>query len=156
VVVATWIARRDDSASSVLDLLVLWRGTPGWFTKGEAAREQTFGDQSGRTTLHLFRGGINLELTFDPQRQTAELQGKAVDLRDRNVILVDGVDMAGGLKVVGTDSVDPRLTGSPVRIQEVLRRSEKLVTFLRCHERLADAKLQAMMDLLCSQVNIRK
>ena len=78
-----------------------------------------------------------------------------VDLGDSNVILVEGVDMPGGPVVVGTLRVEPDLpqadNGYP-RIEEVLRRSPQIVSFLGCDERLPDGLAQKMIDVICARI----
>ena len=39
---------------------------------------------------------LTLQLEFDSQTRLATIQGKPIELRDQNVVLVDGVDEATG------------------------------------------------------------
>ena len=45
---ATWVARRASDGGRVLELLVLWRGTPAWFARGTSRP-----DPAGRAFLAL-------------------------------------------------------------------------------------------------------
>lgn len=116
------MAHPRTSGTSNLDVLVLWRGTPGWFMKGGPAREHSSSDSLGRTTARMSRGGVDLELRFDARNRSAQVN----------------------------------LSGSPVRIQQALKRSKKLVSFLRCDVRLEDPKVQELMNRVCSQLADRK
>src|SRR4030095_17201478 len=77
---------------------------------------------------------------FDPKTGLATIQQKQIELRDQNVILVDGVDEAKGAQIVGTLRVEPALPPgrSPLNIGETLRQSPEIVSFLKCETRMAD------------------
>ena len=47
-------------------------------------------------TFYIQRGELTLQLEFDSQTRLATIQGKPIELRDQNVVLVDGVDEATG------------------------------------------------------------
>lgn len=100
-------------------------------------------------------GGLDLQLEFQPKARAVQIQGTRIELKDENVILVDDVDMPSGPTVVGTLRVDPSLpiadNGYP-RIEAVLRRSEEIVSFLRCDARMPDARVQPLIDSVCAQV----
>jgi hypothetical protein len=91
---------------------------------------------------------------LDPQTGLATIQKKQTELRDQNVILVDGVDEAKGPRVVGTLRVDPTLPPgrSPLNIGEILRQSPEMVSFLRCDTRLPDPLAQKMTEMVCASV----
>jgi hypothetical protein len=155
-VVATWICHYERSDFGELDLLVLWRGTPGWFMRGGSGGSsgQSGGGRGGRPPVvqHLFFGDLALDLQFDPQAHTAQIQDREISLKDANVILVDAVDSAEGLKVAGTRWIEPYLSESPVRIETLLQRSPELITFLRCDIGLPDPTMQKMMELMCARM----
>jgi hypothetical protein len=119
-----------------LDLLVLWRGAPGWFIQGSRGHESGGGDSSGRVSVHVERGGVVLDLTLDTQKRVAQIGKKRVALGDANVVLVDAVDVPDGLTVVGTGTVDPRIEGLPTGVYDALRGVPDLVPFLRCEAKL--------------------
>jgi hypothetical protein len=143
-----------------LDLLVLWRGTPGWFMAGSGGGASGGGSsppsagegQRGPEVQRLFFGGLSLEVQFDPVTGTAQIEDEAVSLQGVNVILVDEVDSAHGLRIAGTEWVDPQLPESPVQIEALVRRSPELFSFLRCDKRLPDPQVQHMIDLICAQM----
>jgi hypothetical protein len=154
VALVTWVSTYGNDGIQVLDLIVLWRGSPGWFSRGSGS-----GTSSGGSTASFHSsiryGGLDLQLEFEPNTRVAQIQGNAIQLRDDNVILVDNVDVAGGPTVVGTLRVDPEPpladNGYP-RIEPVLRRSPEIVTFLQCDARLPDQRVQAVIETVCRQV----
>lgn len=152
VALVTWVARYGADGARVIDLLVVWRGAQGWYSKG--TRQGTSGGGSGgsfHTTIRY--GGLDLQLDYNSETQTAQIQGKTVKLGDANVILVDDVDGASGPRVAGTARVEPDLplgpTGYP-RVEAVLRRSPEVVAFLRCDIQHADGR--GVMDAICAHI----
>jgi hypothetical protein len=149
-VVGAWMAHRDTSGAVLLDLLVLWRGTPGWWQRETSSGGRSSGSGSANA-MEVRRGGLTLTVSLDARTRVARVQGKDVDVRDANVILVDDVDAAAGPRVARTVAVDPQLS-TPTGIEMAIRRSPDLIAYLRCDVRLPDAKTQAMMDLVCAQI----
>jgi hypothetical protein len=137
-----------------VELIVLWRGSPGWFSRGSGSGTSSRGSTASFHSSIRY-GGLDLQLEFEPNTRVAQIQGNAIQLRDDNVILVDNVDVAGGPTVVGALRVDPELpladNGYP-RIEPVLRRSPEIVTFLQCDARLPDQRVQAVIETVCRQV----
>jgi len=126
-VLGTWEARGLQS-SDTLELLVLWRGRPGWFDK---VTEMAIG---GSGHLHrLNAGDVTLELRFDPAARIVRIRDQTVPLGDDNVVLLDHVDDSNGLTVAGTLRVDPRFPnpagGDPV--EQIVKRSSRLSEFVR-------------------------
>jgi hypothetical protein len=150
-VVATWLSHQETSDVAALDLLVLWRGTPGWFMKGSS--KGVTGSGTGAVSVqHIRYGGLDLTLEFDRETRIARIQGRGIPLQDANVILVDQVDSPEGLQIIGARQVDPQFGKLPEDIGPILRRSAELVSYLRCDVRLPDAEVQEMMDLLCARI----
>ena len=153
VAMATWVARVGSDGTRVLQMLVLWRGSPGWFARGSGNGASGGGD-GRRYHSTIRRGEVQLQVEFDSQTQLATIQGKQVELREQNVILVDGVDEAKGPQIVGTLRVDPALPSgdSPLGVEETMRRSQEIRSFLRCDTRLDDPLAQKMSELVCARV----
>ena len=153
-VMASWIASVE-SGPRHLHVLVLWRGTPGWFlaTQGTGGGLQGWGrggdGEPGPMVLRVVEGGVELEVRFDAESGTVQVQDQVVPLQDANVILVDHVDSVSGPQVVGTARVEPQFPAG--RIGAALRSSPGLVSFLRCDVTVADEAMQKMMELLCTQ-----
>ena len=150
-VVGAWFTHSDAPGSHMLDLLVLWRGSPGWYMQEGPRGSSSGGGGSGRSHVTLKYGGLFLQVLFDGPARIAEIEDRKIPVKDDNVLLVDDVDSASGPKVVKTLRVDPDLSDAR-RAEEVIRRSPELVAYLRCDIKLPDAQRQAMMDVICAQV----
>lgn len=97
-VVATWISQYEPPRFTELELLVLWRGTPGWFMRSDGG-ESTSGSmgppgqsggvagERGPVVHQISFGGLKLVLRFDPQTRSAQIQDREISLSDANVIL---------------------------------------------------------------------
>lgn len=158
-VVATWIARTEPRGLPELELLVLWRGTPGWHlragTRGSGSRVSSRsdgGDERGLHVHHLSFGGLDLNLEFDERKRVARIQGMEVALESANVIFVEDVDGPEGPRIARSLHVDSAFPDSPARIEEVVRRSPEIFSFLRCDAKLPDPKMQPMIDAVCEQM----
>lgn len=161
-VVASWIAHTEQGGPPELELLVLWRGAPGWFMRTDSSGSS--GSISGRSGSddqdrglwvdQLNYGGLSLGLEFDRRAHTARVQGQEVSLGSANVILIDDVDQASGPIVAGSLRVDPQLVEA-VQIETVVRRSPELFDFLRCDAKLPDSAEQAMLDSICARMKPR-
>jgi hypothetical protein len=156
-VVATWISHQDESGTSQLDLLVLWRGAPGWFMQGEGGGAGGGVGSLGANGASVFTsriryGYVDVALVFDSLARNVQVNGREIALGDANVILLDGVDAALGPQVFGTHRVEPTIPEGERRIEMVLRRSTELLDYLRCDVRLPDPNAQEQMEFLCAQV----
>ena len=153
VAVMTWATRFGRDGVHTLDLIVLWRGAPGWFIGTSQNSSGGGGADSFNSTARY--GNVEVVVTLQTAKRIAEVQGQKVELGEMNVILVDGVDTASAAKVVGTLRIDPAVPLSPEgrpRVEEILRRSPEILSFLRCGTAMPDGKGQAMIDLICARV----
>jgi hypothetical protein len=151
-VAASWEAHFDvpagrrvadpSSGPMILDLLVLWRGAPGF---GDANIMISGG---GSDSVHRLQWrGHSLELRFDRVMGTVSVQQHVIPLAGANVVLLDDVENVGGPLVAGTVHVDPRLSGfghtqggAPLPpMSQIIRRSAKLFEYLRCDRAFTDA-----------------
>src|SRR5687767_5240295 len=176
-VMATELASVDASGRGTLQLLILWRGAPGWFMRGGGASSSggggSMGPGSGMTFSHwISQGGVNLTVRFDPAARKIWIQEKDIPLEDANVVLVDGVDSPAGPQVVRTLRIDPeyetsmepppyevpgrgpQLRARPVPVQIFIRRSPELVEFLQCDTAppVLSTYEQKMFDSMCAYV----
>jgi hypothetical protein len=155
-VVATFFTSAEPSgAAHQLDLLVLWRGAPGWFmrggSKGGASSMSGGGGDAGGRIVHQFsEGGLSFSLEFDRQARLAKIQGREIAVGEDNVILVDDVDNPRGFTIVGTRRIDPAFSGSLKDLRTLFKRSPELVAYLRCDTQVNDARTQQMMDYICA------
>ena len=136
----------------MLDLLVLWRGRPAWFTRGGAGHSSGGGGSSsdGSGGEWISYGGLTLGL--DIKADVVRIKDQEISLRDTNVVLVDFVDSTAGATIVATRWIDPHLarTGDPVTA--IIKRSPELFDFLRCDLHVPDAATEAMTTWLCAQL----
>jgi hypothetical protein len=156
-VVANWMAFEDAAGELQLRLLVLWRGSPGWFLGGEStgsSGKAVTADNGGASSIvqHLRYGKLNLEVELDPRKQTAKIATEKVDLADGNVVLVDDVDNPAGPRVLRVLRVNPALSKSVGKVEEVVRRSPELFEFLRCDVELPDAQAQSLISQVCASM----
>jgi hypothetical protein len=151
------MAHQNATGDSILDLLVLWRGAPGWFIGHGGARGGVAGGSTGPDgvevlTSRIHYGEVDLELVFDPQARIVQLEGRSIPLGDANVLLIDEVDGPHGPAFAGARRVEPTIPESGRRIDLVLRRSTELLEYLRCDARLGDQAAQEQMEFLCAQI----
>jgi hypothetical protein len=153
-VVATWITEQHGDEPVQLRLVILWRGTPGWFVRAGGSSVSGGGSAGGehQTSSHtIIQGGIRLTFDFDAATGAATILGKRLDLREDNVVLVDDVDSPEGPRVSGTMRVTRAMPGSAGQIGLVLRMSPEIMTFLRCDAVVPDGPPKALIERLCLQ-----
>jgi hypothetical protein len=179
-VMATVMGVMNQDGRGEIELLVLWRGTPGWVLRNSGGGSSsggggTMGAAPGEITRSAWisRGGVNLHVRFEPKSRKLWIQDREVALNDDNVVLVDDVDSVIGAQVARTLRVDPAFTpvsrpslqGYPARQgarpmvmmpppQEFIRRSPELVEFLRCDvvPPGLSAYEQQVLEMWCSAV----
>ena len=173
-VLATTMNAMSAPGVGMLELLVLWRGAPGWFMRGGGSSSSSSGAAgANETRFHsISQGGVSLNLRFEPKSRRLWILDEEVTLNDANVVLVDGVDEPGGLQVVGTLRIEPAFdaatdlppgmpSGPPgarrpgvVPAQTFIRRAPELIAFLQCDARApnASANEQKIFDMWCSWV----
>ena len=72
VAMASWVARVEPDGTRSLALLVLWRGSPGWFTRGSGSGSSSSGNcRVYRSTIR--NGDLQLQIEFDSQTRLAYL-----------------------------------------------------------------------------------
>ena len=139
-VVSTYVARAGE-----LTLLVLWRGSPGWYSGGGGNSSSGGGGGSagGREvgSFSMTFGGRTLAIDFDYTARVARLLEQEIALADTNVVLVDEVDGPSGGQIVGRLWVEPKLPGTgssgPRMIEDdpaiaAIRRAPEAGAFLQC------------------------
>jgi len=140
-VLATTMSVVDAAGRGTLELLVLWRGSPGWFRKSGGASGSGGGGTMGAgpgpmvRTEWVSQGGVSLRVRFDSVARRAWIQDNEIVLNDANVVLVDDVDSSAGPQIVRTLRIDPEYETAPMRPMPThmfIRRSPELVEFLQC------------------------
>ena len=148
VVVAQWFTNRKAGVEE-LELLVLWRGTPGWFLQTPGG---SGGSDSGTGSHYTWikYGAVSLSLDFDETTRRVTIQGKDVTLSENNVLFVDDVDLPSGPRVADMMVVSRAMPGSSGQIAPVLRNSSRIMSFLRCDAGEGSPR-QASLQTLCLQ-----
>ena len=154
-VVATWIKRVYPDRET-LDLLVLWRGTPGWFLKGER-RGSSGGATQTVVTEQVNYGGLGLQVEFDKQKLTAVVQRRVIDLKPNlNVLLVDRVDSSNVDLTIEPLSIEARVPSRDPQLELLLQRSSRIVEFLQCDVKLPVARDQRAAERVCQNIRAAK
>ena len=180
-VMATHMCVLDAAGQGTLELLILWRGSPGWVVKGDGGGSGGGGSAGGSVpggrsamirSAWVSQGGVSLNVRFDPAARKVWIQDREVALDDANVVLVDGVDSPAGPQIVRTLRIDPEydttvdlLPGGPVGrgprtrpqavpVQTFIRRSPELVEFLQCDMPVPGLQPyeQKVFDMWCAWV----
>jgi hypothetical protein len=149
-VLATYRTRAVESDLQELEILVLWRGRPGWYTTKSPGGGGGGSVGRGGTWTRLVRqGGLELTLRVEAENKRAFIQGLGVDMRDANVFLVDQVDEAPVPIFIDSFHVEARLPfiGGPEQLLPVLKVLPDVRAFLRCAAVPAGRPLQSSQDL---------
>jgi hypothetical protein len=158
-VIGWWMTHPEDAGTSALDLLILWRGTPGWLFRAggigaNASGRQGFGSNTGTQTV--WAGDRALTWTFDLTEKTLTILDQSFSLADVNVVLVDGADSPQGSRIVRALRIDPRYPGEPMHFELAVRRSPELLEFLQCDAQLGDPRQQALTASSARESPVRK
>jgi len=163
-VVASWMSHENYADGSTTTLLVLWRGTPGWFSKrGRGGASGGGGGFSGSGAgvggsygyQYMSEGGLSFMIEFDYDKRIVTILNHVISLEATNVVLVDGVDSANGPTIVGYRFVDPAPTEQPSSVDPiaaVVKRTPELFDYLRCDLSLSDPVMKMMMPIICGQM----
>jgi hypothetical protein len=147
VVVAQWFTHGKAGVEE-LQLLVLFRGSPGWFLHpGGSGRSGGIG---GPAYTWIKYGDVMLTLDYDAARRTATVQGKVLPLSGNNVLFLDDVDRASSPRVAGMMTISSAMPGSSAQIAPLLRGSPRIMLFLRC-EAGNESPQRALLEPLCLQ-----
>lgn len=147
VVVAQWFTNRKAGVEE-LELLVLWRGTPGWFLQPGGIGGSRAPDSPAYTWIKY--GDVTLSLDFDAARRIVTIQGKTLALSDSNVLFVDSVDTPNGPHVAGMMAIARAMPGSSGQIAPMLSNSPRIMSFLRC-DAGNDSPRKEVLQPLCLQ-----
>ena len=127
----------------IVDLLVLWRGTDGWYL--DQPRRQSAGERGGVYYQHRESGAVRLELSFDRGAQTVSVQGRPpIKLKNApTVLIVDAVTDNKGPRSVEEVALNTQPTWT-LGTMELLRSSEELKKLLRCEEYIGIGKQRGL------------
>jgi hypothetical protein len=152
-VMTTYVEGPDE-----LVLLVLWRGTPGWFAasgRGLGSGGSTSGSGADRESISVSAAGLSWTIDVDYASGTARLLDRDISLSDVNVVLVDEVDSADGALVAGTLWIEPSLGQATDPLPTIVGRSPRLAEFLQCDAGLSDPTLRLMLPAICHRITGR-
>jgi hypothetical protein len=162
-VVASWVSHENYVDGKATTLLVLWRGTPGWFSKGGGGARGSGGSGGGAGAgssgsygyEYVSQGGLTFMMEFDYDRRIVKILNQEIALDATNVVLVDSVDSTNGPTIAGYRWVDPAppdQTAAADSIAAVVKRAPELFEYLRCDLSLSDPLMNAMMPIICGQM----
>ncbi len=158
-VVASWMSHQNHVDGKATTLLVLWRGTPGWFAKGGGGSSGNGGSAGGGGVSsgyqYVSEGGLTFTLEFDHDKRIAKVLNQEISLDATNVVLVDFVDSQTGPTIAGHRWVDPLPPGEVLAVDSiaaVIKRAPELFEYLRCDLTVSDPLMKAMMPIICVQM----
>jgi hypothetical protein len=134
-VVATFCGHREGN-NELLDLLILWRGKPGWFQRrspgGEGAGgSQRFGGGTrGAVSQQQTYGGVTIAFDANFDTSVVTIGPSAVKLDHVNTVVVDDVNRVW--RVSATRWTEPRLPLTGDWNLALAQRSRQLLRDLRC------------------------
>ena len=132
-VVATFCGHRAGN-SELLDLLILWRGKPGWFQgdhSSGAAGSRKFGARTnGEVSASQRYGGGTIAFDADFDARAVTIGRSTVKLDRVNTIIIDDVD--GDSHVSASRWTEPGLPLAGDWNLALVHRSSELLRDLRC------------------------
>lgn len=136
-VVATVCGHRE-GANEMLDLLIVWRGAPGWFYNRHVGRVggggfNRFGaGTKGHVAMHQAYGNVTIDFEVDFDANNVSIGDQTVALGRRNTILVDNADRPGVHQISAMRWTAPRQPlGGDVNLT-LVQRSRELLSDLQC------------------------
>ena len=135
-VVATFCGHRQ-GANEILDLLIVWRGAPGWFHNrhfggGGGGFNQFGAGTKGYVAMHQAYGDVTIRFDADFDANTVTIGEQTVALDRMNTILVDRVDRPDVHQISAMRWTAPRLPlGGDVNLI-LVQRSRELLNDLQC------------------------
>jgi hypothetical protein len=155
-VLASAAMRRDASGLTTVDILVLWRGSPGWLYRRTGLGGAMSGGspaRDGTISISVQQGGLQLTAHYDPAVQVATILGERVQMKGANVVFVDRVDSPDGPVIAGTATVPPRI--ATVDVAPLLRDTPELLAYLRCEAQLPKPMNESAMQQVCAEAMFR-
>lgn len=143
-----------ESGNEVLDLLILWRSTPGWFGTGASGSggSHVTGGTKGIVSESTSYGGVKITFAANFDTQSATVAESTLTLDHLNTIVVDFVD--GDWRITSTRWTEPGLPLDGDWNLALARRSREFVRDLRCEipmpplPRLSQARILTVCEKL--------
>jgi hypothetical protein len=136
-VVATFCGHRVND-DEMLDVLILWRGRPGWFQRRQAGVDGSGGTNEfgagtkGHVSQHSTYGNVTIGFDADFDANIVIIGDARVPISGVNTVLVDDVDEPGARRIVATRWTEPRLPLIGDMNLVLAQRSPDLLAYLRC------------------------
>jgi hypothetical protein len=131
--VSSYCGHREGE-NQVLDLVILWRGTPGWFqrrgSRGGGGSAVSGGMTNGRVSQYRTYGDVTIAFDADFDANVVVIGQSTIQLNGVNAILVDHVD--ADWLVAATPWIDPHLPLSGDWNLALARRSADFRRALLC------------------------
>jgi hypothetical protein len=139
------------------ELVVLWRGTPGWYMKQGPRAEHASGN-SESLSVSLEYAGTRVSMSYDRRRREATVGTKAQILPPEvNTIFVDKVDDPSGPTIVGFTTLRLSRMMTNVRVAAALSQSSAAVTFLQCEGQWNEARnFAGIAKVICGELGVRQ
>jgi hypothetical protein len=137
--VVTTFCGHDQGASQMLDLLIVWRGSPGWFQNrhlggggGEGGFNKFGAGTKGYVATHQAYGDVTISFDADFDADTVTIGERTVALGRMNTIVVDMVDRTGVQQIWAVRRTEPRVPlGGDVNLI-LAQHSRELLNDLQC------------------------
>jgi hypothetical protein len=139
-VVATFCGHFQGN-NEILDLLILWRGKPGWFQRhhpgGGGGGGRVFGaGTNGQVSQHQTYGDVTIAFDANFDTNVATIGRSTVQLDHINTVIIDDVD--GDWHTTATRWIEPRLPLVGDWNVALAQRSSELLRYLRCDVPMPD------------------
>jgi hypothetical protein len=163
-VVATFCGHAEHG-NEMLDLLILWRGSPGWFLRhgpggGGTGGSMTFGaGTKGVVSQYQTYGDVTIAFDADFDTNAVAIGSADVKLDHINTVVVDDVDT--GWRVTARRWTDPRLPLGPDVNLSLAQRSRAVRADLNCAVPMPAAPVtrfpvqQARVVTVCEKLKTR-
>ena len=146
-VVAAYCSHREGN-NELVDLLIAWRGQPGWFGDGATggSGKRRFGaGTNGRVSQSAVYNDVTIAFDADFDAGTVAIGDVTVTLRGVNAILIDQVERADPRPMSTRLWIEPDLPLG-VNVNLVMaQRSRELREFIRCEVPMPAASPRRMV-----------
>jgi hypothetical protein len=162
-VVLTYCGHRLDR-NEILDLLILWRGKPGWFQRrergssGGGGSRRFGGDTKGHVSQYSTYGDVTIGFDADFDASTVTIGEERIPLNGVNTVIVDDIDEPRARRVSATRWTEPRLPLIGDKNLVLVQRSRELLEYLRCEipmpasSSLTTSRLQVAVITVCEKL----
>lgn len=136
-VVSSFCSHPQDM-NEMIDVVILWRGAPGWFQLGPSGRYGGGGSTvtgpgtKGHVVQHATYGDVTISFDADFNSNTITFGERTISLERVNTIFVDRVHESGAQRITATRWTEPRLPLGGDGNLMLARRSREVRKYLQC------------------------